>query len=76
LLSERLKRSKFLNKKLKQRLISLRSKRNISLKQSERQVYLTLIVRFGLKKRSKEILRDIKNNSEKRNKLDARELKR
>jgi hypothetical protein len=75
LLSERLKRSKSLNRKLKKRLISLRSKRSISLKQSERLAYLTLIVRFGLKMRSRKILRDIKNNSEKKNKLDVRELK-
>jgi hypothetical protein len=76
LLSERSKRSKSLNKKLKKRQISLRNKRNISLKQSERQVYLTLIVRFGLMRKSSKIQRATKDNSEKKNKLDARELKK
>jgi hypothetical protein len=76
LLSERLKRSKSLNRKLKKRLISLRNKRNISLKQSEKQVYLILIVRFGLMMKSRKILRDTKNNSVKKNRLDVRELKR
>lgn len=76
MLSERLKKSKSLNRKLKKRLISLRNKRNISLKQSERQVYLILIVRFGLKMKSRKTLRDTKNNSEKKNKLDVRKLKK
>jgi len=46
------------------------------LKQSKRQAYQTLIVRFGLVRKSKKILRDIKNKSEKRNKQDARGLRR
>jgi hypothetical protein len=76
LLLERLKRSKSLSRKLKKRLHSLRNKRNISPKLSERQVYLTLIVRFGLVMKSRKILRDIKNNSDKKRKIDARELKK
>jgi len=76
LLSERLKKSKSLSRKLKEKQLSLRNKRNILLKQSKRQAYLTLIVRFGLTMKSNKILRDIKNNSEKKNKLDVRELKR
>jgi hypothetical protein len=76
LLSERLKRSKSLSRKLKKKLHSLRNKRSISLKQSKRLACLTLIVRFGLTMKSRKILRDIKNNSEKKNKLDVRELKR
>ena len=46
------------------------------MKQSERQVYLTLIVRFGLLLKSRKILRDINNNSEKKNKKYAEELKK
>jgi len=46
------------------------------MKQSERQVYLTLIVRFGLMMRSRKTLTDIKTNSDKRKSLNARELKR
>ena len=76
MLSERLKKSKSLSRKLKEKQLSLRNKRNISLKQSKRQASLTLIVRFGLTMKSNKILRDIKNNSEKKNKKDARELKK
>jgi hypothetical protein len=76
LLSERLKKSKSLSRKLKKKQPFLRNKRNISLKHSKRQACLTLIVRFGLTMKSNKILRDIKNNSEKKNKLDARELKK
>jgi len=47
--SEKLKKSKYLSRKLKMKQLSLRNKRNILLKQSERQTYLTLTVRFGLK---------------------------
>jgi hypothetical protein len=46
------------------------------MKQSERQVYLTLIVRFGLLLKSRKILRDINNYSENKNKKDAKELKK
>ena len=46
------------------------------MKQSERQVYLTLIVRFGLLLKSRKILRDINNHSEKKNKKYAEELKK
>ena len=46
------------------------------MKQSERQVYLTLIVRFGLLLKSRKILRDINNYSENKSKKDAKELKK
>ena len=46
------------------------------MKQSKRQVYLTLIVRFGLMMKSRKILMDIKTNSDKRKLLNERELKR
>jgi len=76
MLSERLKRSKSLNRKLNKKLISLKCKRSILLKQSKRQAYQILIARFGLKMKSRKILRDIKNNSEKKKKKYARELKK
>ena len=76
MLSERLKKSKYSSKKLKKKQLSLKNKRKISLKQSKTQACLTLIVKFGLTMKSNKILRDIKNNSEKKNKLDARELKK
>ena len=46
------------------------------MKQSERQVYLTLIVRFGLLLKSRKILRDINNYSENKSKKDAKEFKK
>ena len=76
MLSERLKKDKSLSRKLKRRLLSLRNKKDISLKQSERQANLTLIVRLGLRLKPRKILRDIKNNSEKKKLLDVRELKK
>ena len=46
------------------------------MKQSERQVYLTLIVRFGLLLKSSKIPMDINHNSDKKKKKSAEKLKK